>query len=81
MSTDDKRNLLAHMAARLGGIDELAEKLRMSRREIMAYLAAREAIPDALVLKIIDLVLEDIDRLKAGTEPAAAATENPQTNS
>lgn len=61
---DETRKLLAHIAARLGGMENLAARLKVSPRVVSLYLSGKEPVPDTLVLQVVDLVIDELDRLK-----------------
>jgi hypothetical protein len=61
---DETRKLLAHVANRLGGVEALAARLGISPRVLGAYLSGHELIPDALVLRVVDLVLGDTEKAR-----------------
>lgn len=61
------RRLLAHAAARLGGMEALAGKLGISPRLMKAYLTGTEPLPDALFLRVVDLIS---DQWPSPDEPA-----------
>jgi hypothetical protein len=54
-----RRRLLEHAATRLGGVEQLAAKLGISQRMIKIYLAGTRRLPDALFLRVVDLVSEE----------------------
>jgi hypothetical protein len=66
---EETRKLLAHIAARLGGVENLAARLKLSPRVISLYLSGKDVIPDALVLQVVDLVIEQLDGLKTVPVP------------
>jgi hypothetical protein len=62
---DETRKLLVHVASRLGGVEALAARLSISARVLGAYLSGKELIPDALVLRVVDLVLVEMEKRPA----------------
>lgn len=56
----ETRRMLAYVAARMGGIDQLASRLGMSEDIVSSYVTGKNAVPDKLVLQVVDLVLEGI---------------------
>ena len=59
-SQNETRKMLAYVAARMGGIKQLAVPLGIDSATLSNYVAGREAVPDKLVLQVVDLVLEGI---------------------
>ena len=53
------RHILAKAAAKVGGVEVLAERLGLSTRLVNAYITGRERVPDVLLLRAIDVVVED----------------------
>jgi hypothetical protein len=59
MSTPEaRRRLLEQAAARLGGVEQLAKKLGVTRGAMKLYLDGAASLPDALLLRLIDLLSE-----------------------
>ncbi len=59
MSTPEaRRRLLEQAATRLGGVEQLAEKLGVTRGAMKRYLDGAAAVPDALFLRLVDLLSE-----------------------
>lgn len=54
------RQLLARAAVRLGGVDVLASQLHISQRVLTLYIEGHEAVPDSLVLRVIDVILDHL---------------------
>ena len=54
------RRVLARAAAKLGGIEPLAERLGISQRLLQYYISGREPVPDSLFLRAIDIILDDV---------------------
>jgi hypothetical protein len=52
------RQLLARAAVRLGGVEALASQLEISQRVLMLYIQGHEAVPDSLLLRVIDVILD-----------------------
>lgn len=53
------KGLLEHAAARLGGVEALAKFLGISAWRIKLYLEGAQPLPDALFLRIVDLISDD----------------------
>jgi hypothetical protein len=53
------KRLLAHAAARLGGVEPLAKHIGISERLMKLYLEGAQPLPDALFLRIVDLISDD----------------------
>jgi hypothetical protein len=64
------RRSLAKARETVGGEAALARYLRSSRGVILAWLTGEEDIPDAVFLRVVDLLLDDLDVLQ---EHAAAS--------
>ena len=60
MRVEAGRLVLARAAVSAGGVEALAARLDVSERILRHYLEGKEPIPDAFVLKVIDIVLGDI---------------------
>lgn len=77
---DETRKLLAHIAARMGGVETVAAKLNVSPRVLGLYMTGKEPVPDALVIQVVDLILNEIDKLKniapSATQPAARSPDS-----
>jgi hypothetical protein len=59
MSTPEaRRRLLEQAATRLGGVEQLEKKLGMTRGAMKRYLEGAVAVPDALFLRLVDLLSE-----------------------
>jgi hypothetical protein len=59
MSTPEaRRRLLEQAAARLGGVEQLAKKLGVTLRSMKLYLDGAVPLPDALLLRLVDLLSE-----------------------
>jgi hypothetical protein len=54
-----RRRLLAHAATKLGGVEVLAEKLGISRGALGFFLTGSQYLPDAIFLKLVDLICEE----------------------
>jgi hypothetical protein len=50
------KRLIEEAAARLGGLDALAKQLGISERLLKLYLSGAQPLPDALFLRIVDLI-------------------------
>jgi len=53
------RRVLARAAAKLGGVESLAERLEISQRLLQYYITGREPVPDVLFMRAIDVILEE----------------------
>jgi hypothetical protein len=58
--TKGTRQVLARAAVRLGGVEALASRLEISQRVLKLYIEGNEAVPDSLLLRVIDLILEEV---------------------
>lgn len=59
MSTPEaRRRLLEQAATRLGGVEQLAKKLGVTHRAMKLYLDGTVPLPDALFLRLVDLLSE-----------------------
>ena len=59
MSTPEaRRRLLEQAATRLGGVEQLAKKLGVTHRAIKLYIEGAVPLPDALFLRLVDLLSE-----------------------
>ena len=54
------RLLLAKAAVRLGGVGALASQLEISPRLLTLYIEGHDAVPDSLLLRVIDFILDDL---------------------
>lgn len=59
-SQHETRRMLAYVAARMGGIHQLASRLGINETTAARYVTGKEVIPDAIELRVVDLVLEVI---------------------
>jgi hypothetical protein len=77
---DETRKLLAHIAARLGGVEAVAARLNISPRILGLHMTGKEPVPVTLVLQVVDLILNEIDKLKnivpPVTQPVARSPGN-----
>lgn len=60
MEVDNARRVLARTAAQVGGTANLASKLGVSERVLSRYILGKEQIPEGLMLRIIDVLLEQL---------------------
>lgn len=67
-TTEATRHILARAAVRLGGVDALASRLKISQRALTLYIQGHEAAPDSLLLRAIDFILDDLPE-RAGEAP------------
>jgi plasmid maintenance system antidote protein VapI len=59
MSTPEaRRRLLEQAATRLGGVEQLAKKLGVTRRAMKLYVDGTVPLSDALLLRLVDLLSE-----------------------
>ena len=54
------REVLARAAVKVGGVGKLASHLNLSSRALSEYVNGRLAVPDALFLRVLDVVLEEL---------------------
>lgn len=67
------RRVLARAAVLIGGVAALAERLELTHAELAACLTGAAPVPDALFLRAIDIVLEELPAPgRAPGVPAAA---------
>jgi len=60
MKAQSARELLARTAAQVGGIRNLASELELSESVLKRYILGKEAIPEGLMLRIIDVLLNHL---------------------
>ena len=60
VKVDNPRRVLARTALQVGGIPKLAAELRLSERTLRRYVLGEEAIPEGLMLRIIDVLLKQL---------------------
>jgi hypothetical protein len=65
-SQNETRKMLAYVAARMGGVEQLGARLGINGPTISHYITGESIIPDYLVLRVVDLVLEGIPEKQAG---------------
>lgn len=53
------RLLLERAAEKCGGVDGLSERLGIHARVLRMCIEGREAVPDQLYLKVVDIVMEE----------------------
>lgn len=53
------RQLLSRAAAKLGGVEALSERLGIGHRILRHYIEGKEPVPDSVLLRAIDVLLED----------------------
>lgn len=58
MRAEERRRLLEHAATLTGGVEKLAEKLAISERLLEHYLSGAGAVPDALFVRLVDVLVE-----------------------
>ena len=52
-------SVLARAAAKLGGVESLAERLKISQRLLRYYITGAEPVPDVLFMGAVDVILEE----------------------
>jgi hypothetical protein len=62
------RLLLAKAAVRLGGVGALASQLEISPRLLTLYIEGHDAVPDSLLLRVIDFILDDLPDPHSGRQ-------------
>ena len=65
------RHVLARAAAKVGGVAELASRLNLSPRVLHHYVTGRLVVPDALFLRALDVVLEELPETGLASQQAA----------
>jgi hypothetical protein len=60
MRVDSARRVLARTAAQIGGIPRLASELKVSESVLRHYILGKEPIPEGLMLRVIDVLLEQL---------------------
>ena len=60
VKVDSPRRVLARAALQVGGMPKLAAELRLSERTLRRYILGEEAIPEGLMLRIIDVLLKQL---------------------
>jgi hypothetical protein len=73
--------LLEAAAEILGGEDALAQYLKIHVPLLQAYLKGERELPDFMLLRAVDLVLNDLqpkEAPKSGAAPAAETNKPPQ---
>jgi hypothetical protein len=73
-----RRRLLEQAATRLGGVEQLEKKLGVSRGAMKLYLDGAAAVPDALFLRLVDLLSE---QWGSDPQPPPARDPNPKRRS
>ena len=72
-SQDTSRKVLARAAA-LVGVEALAGRLQISPRALRHYLTGYELIPDALFLRAVDVIVEQLPEPGRRFDPASGVT-------
>jgi hypothetical protein len=54
------RQILAKAAVKVGGAEVLASRLETTARALKMYLEGDQEIPDSLLLRAIDIIIEDL---------------------
>ena len=57
------RRILARAAARLGGEETLAQHLQITPTRLRRYLCGASPVPDLVLLRTVDIVLEELPAL------------------
>ena len=65
------RHVLARAVAKVGGVAELASRLSLSPRVLHYYVTGRLVVPDALFLRALDVVLEELPEAGLASQQAA----------
>jgi DNA-binding transcriptional regulator YdaS (Cro superfamily) len=73
-SQEETRKMFAYVAARMGGVEQLASRLGIHETTASHYVTGKENIPNTVVLRVVDLVLEGIP------EKQTAKNLNPSTH-
>jgi hypothetical protein len=60
MAIESARRVLARTAAQVGGIPRLASELELSERILRRYILGKEPIPEGLMLRVIDVLLDQL---------------------
>jgi hypothetical protein len=60
MRAHSARQVLARVAAQLGGIAPLASRLKVRERALRKYILGDEPVPEGLMLRVIDVLLEQL---------------------
>jgi hypothetical protein len=58
MRAEERRRLLEHALMLVGGAEQLADKLAISPRLVEHYLSGAGAVPDALFVRLVDVLAE-----------------------
>ena len=69
MVTQVARKVLARAAAKVGGVQALAVRLKLAPRIVAHYIEGHDAIPDSVLLLAIDVILEDVPDLPPLGQP------------
>ena len=69
MVTQVARKVLARAAAKVGGVQALADRLKLNPRVVAHFLEGHDAIPDSVLLLAIDVILEDVPNLPPLGQP------------
>jgi hypothetical protein len=72
------RHVLARAAAKVGGVAKLASRLNLSQRVLSWYVHGDLAVPDALFLKALDIILEELPETQI-TDPTCQRKQLPGT--
>jgi hypothetical protein len=59
-SSKASRQILAKAAVKVSGIEVLASRLDINARALKLYLEGNEQIPDSLLLRAIDVIIEGL---------------------
>jgi hypothetical protein len=54
------RQILAKAAVKIGGAEVLASRLEITGRVLKMYLEGDQEIPDSVLLRAIDIIIEDL---------------------
>jgi len=65
------RHVLARAAAKVGGVAELASRLDVRPRALHHYVTGQLVVPDALFLRALDVLLEELPDKGLASQQAA----------
>ena len=72
MKTDAvARHVLARAAAKVGSVAELASRLNVRPRALHHYVTGQLVVPDALFLRALDVLLEELPDKGLASQQAA----------
>jgi hypothetical protein len=65
------RHVLARAAAKVGGVGELASRLNIRPRALRHYVSGDLPVPDALFLRVLDVLLDELPETRPVSQRAA----------